>query len=99
MKVLHIVYDDKGFLEISNPYTEHEGVILNVLRRAVSKYAKGVSFMTPEKEQKFTNDWQGDEPIGTCMHCGRTNLTDDEGRVCSKCYSLYTPGMLADLEG
>ena len=32
-----------------------------------------------------------------CLHCGKA-CTDNEDKVCNKCYSKYTPGMLADLE-
>lgn len=32
-----------------------------------------------------------------CMHCGE-KCKPREGKVCDKCYSKYTPEMLADLE-
>lgn len=37
------------------------------------------------------------KPKETCIHCGK-DCKPSEGRVCNKCYSEYTPGMLADLE-
>ncbi len=53
---------------------------------------------TPAQMQ---HDWLECEktPVGTCIHCGKTDLKESEGRVCDQCYSRYTPGMLADLEG
>jgi hypothetical protein len=33
-----------------------------------------------------------------CKHCGKP-CSEKEGIVCDKCYSKYTAGMLADLEG
>lgn len=38
------------------------------------------------------------QPVESCKHCGKP-CSDDEGIVCDECYSKYTPGMLADLEG
>jgi hypothetical protein len=39
-----------------------------------------------------------ERPVELCIHCG-VPCGDDEGCVCNDCYSQYTPGMLADLEG
>ena len=32
-----------------------------------------------------------------CIHCGK-KCRSEEGRVCDKCYSKYTPGMLNDCD-
>ncbi len=34
-----------------------------------------------------------------CIHCGKVVKTQREGQICDDCYSKYTPGALADLEG
>ncbi len=48
-------------------------------------------------EGKFRRDWlKADNKDGVCMHCGKR--AEDGSTVCDRCYSQYTPGMLADLE-
>lgn len=36
-------------------------------------------------------------PVEMCIHCG-VPCAEDEGRVCSDCYSQYTPAMLNDMD-
>ncbi len=52
-----------------------------------------------EIEYQMRLDWLKDNVVGTCMHCGKKGLRQEEGTVCDTCYNQYTPGMLADLEG
>lgn len=47
------------------------------------------------KKKSPANTWT--PKAQRCVHC-RKLCTLAEGTVCNKCYSKYTPGMLADLE-
>jgi len=52
---------------------------------------------TIEEQFCMMEDWsKEDNEDGICMHCG---AKAEEGRVCDSCYSKYSPGMLAELEG
>ena len=54
---------------------------------------------TWDAEFKIRDWYEVVDPHGVCIHCGCSVKASKEGNVCDKCYSKYTPGMMADLEG
>lgn len=78
-------------------FLRKEAKELKARDKKIMEQWENITAMDNDMEAKFRMDWLKDNQDGICMHCGKP--AGGIQRVCDTCYNLYTPSMLADLEG